>query len=218
MFQIKIREGSIEDSPAIAELYLKSFPESVELFFDQSNAARLNAIAACGFELVLRSGCLPLTCYNNQGLLIGYCIVSAKNGLPVHRLFFPKNIWRTIKLCFVALTKLKIKELLKLGQNCLSLTKKAGDDTPKKLPGGRIISIAVHPKARGLGLGKAILSQGLHFLEKNKIKATYLEVRPNNFPAKKMYENMGFYKYGYTRDLQGTWLRLVRVNKSSVQG
>ncbi|MEL7564867.1 MAG: N-acetyltransferase [Dehalobacterium sp.] len=212
MKQIEIREGSIEDAKAIGELYLKSFPESVELFFDTNNTARLNSIAASGFELVLRSACLSLTCYDRHSTLLGYCIVSTKNGLPLHRLLIPRNIWKTIRLCLTSFNKLRIKELIKLIQNNLCQIRKTGDDTPKKLNGGRIISIAVHPKARGLGLGKALLTKALCFLEKNKVKATYLEVRPNNLPAKNMYEDVGFYKYGDTQDLQGPWLRMVRVN------
>lgn len=214
MLQIKISEGSIEDTAAIAELYLKSFPESAEFFFDTRSAARLSTITACGFELVLMSPCLSLTCYDRQDTLIGYCIVSPKNGLPLRHLLSPENIFKTTQLCFKSLTQLRIKELLKLGLNSLSLTRKSGDDTPKKLPGGRIISIAVHPNVRGRGLGKSLLNQALSFLEKHEAKATYLEVRPNNLPAKTMYENMGFCTYGHIQDLQGPWLRMVRVNKT----
>ncbi|MGI6712388.1 MAG: GNAT family N-acetyltransferase [Bacillota bacterium] len=219
MWEIKIGKGSVKDAKAIGELYLKSFPESAELFFnidniDHSNSNRVNSIAASGFELVLRSACSSYICYDqhNPGKLFGYCIVSTKNGLPVLRLFTPRNIGKTIGLSLIILSKLSFGELMKLGRNSLMQIKKSGDDTPKRLPGGRIISIAVHPDARGLGLGKALLKEALDFLGKNKIRATYLEVRPNNLPAKKMYEKMGFYQYGATQDLQGPWLRLVRVN------
>lgn len=212
MSQVEIRKASIDDAPAIAELYLTSFPESVEFFFDNSNKNRLSSISAYGFELALISGCFSLTCYNAQGSLIGYCIVSTMDGLPIHCLLSLKNICKTAQLCLKSFTQLQIKELLKLGHNSLKLLKKTGDDTPKKLPGGRIISFAVHPDTRGLGLGKSLLSQALSFLEKQKIKATYLEVRPDNLPAKYLYENMGFYTYGYTQDLQGPWLRMVREN------
>lgn len=144
--------------------------------------------------------------------MIGYCIVSTKNGLPIHRLLSSKNICRTTQLCFNSLRKLKLKELAKLGRNSLRMMRKTRDDTPMKIPGGRIISIAVHPKAQGLGVGKSLLKQAINYLEKNQVKATYLEVRPNNLPAKKMYENMGFFTYGYSQDLQGPWLRMVRIN------
>ena len=60
MIETMIKTGSIGDSAAIAELYLNSFPESVEFFFDKKNPARLSTIATCGFELVLRSACLSL--------------------------------------------------------------------------------------------------------------------------------------------------------------
>lgn len=210
---VQIKEATVQDAAAIAQLYLASFPESIEFFFAEHNTARLRALVAYGFELALMSACLSLACRNNEGHLLGYCLVSSRDGLPVHRLLSPQQLGRTAALCFKALSQFKAKELLILAQNQLKFGRStSGDNIRRRLPGGRIISIAVHPGARGQGLGKSLLARSLDFLEQLGIQATYLEVRPDNLPAKRMYESFGFSPYGQTEDLQGPWLRMVRVN------
>lgn len=54
-----------------------------------------------------------------------------------------------------------------------------------------LLSIAVKPKFRKLGIATALLKQTLEEL-KNVVKACYLEVRQSNQPAINLYKNLGF--------------------------
>lgn len=213
---VRFTKGSTSDARDIAELYLHSFPDSVRFFFPGRDSAELVAATACGFELVLLAGCLPFLARNAKNGLMGYCIVSTSNGIPFYRLLHPKRILRTVMLCLKALGSLRIKDIALLARNWLiAVTSVVEDTTVEKLPGGRIVSIAVHCSARGAGIGKKLLEHAIRHLEEQQIKATYLEVRPDNVPARRLYAGLGFRRYGQNRDLQGPWLRLVRVNDVS---
>jgi diamine N-acetyltransferase len=60
--------------------------------------------------------------------------------------------------------------------------------------------IAIHPRKTGMGLGRkvamATLKKGFRELNLDKI---YLIVRKNNLPAIRLYQNIGFKKFGESR-------------------
>ncbi|WP_053240337.1 ribosomal protein S18-alanine N-acetyltransferase [Pyrobaculum islandicum] len=55
-----------------------------------------------------------------------------------------------------------------------------------------IISIAVAPEYRGLGIGKMLLCTALKLLTECKTSEVFLEVRVSNTPALRLYESAGF--------------------------
>jgi len=70
-----------------------------------------------------------------------------------------------------------------------------------------LVSIAVDPRERGLGIGRALLDASGAQLKSRKIKTWWLMVRTTNEPALRFYERYGFARarlvkgyYGAGRD------------------
>ena len=57
---------------------------------------------------------------------------------------------------------------------------------------GELYNIAVWPKYRGRGIGKALLQDVMENAKKNEVTRIYLEVRRSNDPAREMYRKAGF--------------------------
>lgn len=82
--------------------------------------------------------------------------------------------------------------------------------TPHKAAEARILSIAVSATARGQGLGTKLMQCALAYLREKKVPLIRLEVRPDNIPAKRIYEKLGFIPAGLTKDSQGDWLIMLK--------
>lgn len=78
------------------------------------------------------------------------------------------------------------------------------------IPSAQLLSIAVHPKHHGKGIGQKLLSHGIKYIESLGIKRIKLEARPENISAVRLYQKNGFNIIGETQDLQGKWLIMVR--------
>jgi ribosomal-protein-alanine N-acetyltransferase len=59
-------------------------------------------------------------------------------------------------------------------------------------PWGRIYAIAVHPQARGRKLGPLLMHQMIDALRERGAGRIFLEVRPDNHAAIRLYEKLGF--------------------------
>jgi ribosomal-protein-alanine N-acetyltransferase len=55
-----------------------------------------------------------------------------------------------------------------------------------------ILNLAVEPAARGRGIGEALLAEALRRLGAGGRSAVYLEVRPSNTAARRLYAAAGF--------------------------
>jgi ribosomal-protein-alanine N-acetyltransferase len=64
---------------------------------------------------------------------------------------------------------------------------------------GEILNVAVHPEYRRLGIGEALVEDGLWRLAGAGIGLVFLEVRESNSAAQKLYEGMGFERVGKRR-------------------
>jgi ribosomal-protein-alanine N-acetyltransferase len=68
------------------------------------------------------------------------------------------------------------------------------------------MNIAVRPGLRRQGLGRMLLGRMIAFAKSERVCAVWLEVRPSNVIARKLYEKMGFTEAGrrpkYYRDTQ----------------
>ncbi|NLV91761.1 MAG: GNAT family N-acetyltransferase [Firmicutes bacterium] len=205
----------VTDARDIGALYLQSFPESIDFFFPGRDPDTLLPMIGWGFELLLRTGCHRIVIRDCDGSLLGYCLVSTTKTVPFYRLLWPNRILRTVVLGIRAARQIQVRELPLLVRNGLALLRislGSGKDT-LALPGGRIVSIAVSPKARGRGIGTTLLTMALQFLESRQVPYTYLEVRPGNQAARKLYEGFGFQEIGRSQDVQGPWIQMRRANK-----
>lgn len=70
----------------------------------------------------------------------------------------------------------------------------------------QLMNIAVRPGLRRQGLGRMLLGRMIAFAKSERVCAVWLEVRPSNVIARKLYEKMGFTEAGrrpkYYRDTQ----------------
>jgi [ribosomal protein S18]-alanine N-acetyltransferase len=101
-------------------------------------------------------------------------------------------------------TKTIFKDCLQVGYCCWVLER---DDT---LIGYGVMSVAVgeshllnlcvHPDYQSLGLGKRLLNHLLDLAVERNANMTFLEVRPSNFSAIKLYLDHGFDEIGIRRN------------------
>ena len=61
---------------------------------------------------------------------------------------------------------------------------------------GYILNVAVLPKYRGQGIGKALVNTVLDYAQNNNLAFVTLEVRVSNTPAINLYTSLGFEKVG----------------------
>ncbi|HKC27687.1 MAG TPA: mycothiol synthase, partial [Jatrophihabitans sp.] len=66
---------------------------------------------------------------------------------------------------------------------------------------GEVYVLGVAPQAQGLGLGKALLTRGLHHLRQRGCRVVLLYVDGDNAGARKLYERAGFAEH----DLDVQW-------------
>lgn len=65
---------------------------------------------------------------------------------------------------------------------------------------GHIVSVAVLPQYRRVGIGKALVTKAMEKMKTYKAKQCFLEVRISNTPAVNLYKNLGFQ---ITRTIRG---------------
>jgi [ribosomal protein S18]-alanine N-acetyltransferase len=63
-----------------------------------------------------------------------------------------------------------------------------------------ILNLCVHPDYQSIGLGRMLLMHLLELAQEHNANMTFLEVRPSNFTAIKLYLDSGFDEIGMRRD------------------
>ncbi len=81
---------------------------------------------------------------------------------------------------------------------------------------GHVISLAVEPEYRGMGIGTALMRSALRVLREDYgAEEVYLEVRVSNKPAISLYEKLGFVKVKviphYYLDGEDAYLMAMRL-------
>lgn len=59
-------------------------------------------------------------------------------------------------------------------------------------PESELLRVAVAPEARGQGVGRRLVDEGIARLRERGVATCFLEVRPANAPALALYERLGF--------------------------
>ncbi len=70
----------------------------------------------------------------------------------------------------------------------------------------QLLNIAVAPAARGRGIAKALVSEGLRYLAQCGVPEVRLEVQPGNASAIAAYASNGFVERGRLRNIHGEWI------------
>ena len=84
---------------------------------------------------------------------------------------------------------------------------------------GHVVSFAVLEEYRGKGIGKKLVEQAIEGMKIKKCNESYLEVRTDNIPAIKLYENLGFNKIAtlntYYKDGRNAFLMSAKLNRNN---
>jgi [ribosomal protein S18]-alanine N-acetyltransferase len=83
--------------------------------------------------------------------------------------------------------------------------------TQGKLPWGRVYALAIHPESRGRKLGELLLRHEIDVLRQGGARTIFLEVRPDNETARKLYEKFGFVECGTLPHFYGRGLPARRM-------
>ncbi|MFB5066779.1 MAG: GNAT family N-acetyltransferase [Candidatus Wallacebacter cryptica] len=203
------RYGSVSDARQIAETYCEAFPESVCFFFKHKQREKLLSLLTSSFSLLLLTGSRALLVQDRDGKLFGYCIYTSPTSDNSRSRQLIQNCREIFKHCINLIRSIRFTEIYKLIHN--GITMRCSTCLDQNLPRkcGRINSIAVSPQYRGLGIGTKLLAEVLAELSN---QAVCLNVRPDNLPAKHLYQKAGFEQCGTTKDLQGSWLMMIRGN------
>lgn len=195
---IAVRQAEPDDMRAVATIYLAAFEESVrDLGLERMQPAAVADIM--DISRVAEPAGFFIAELGNEAA--GYAISSSdvsrirRIGLP--RL--PALLWRWVTGRYdVALSSAirLVREKLLFWRHA----KLPGTDCP-----ARLLSLAVHPRAQGHGLGGALFSAALDHLRDVGVPRVRLEVRPDNDVARHIYEKAGFHSVGQVHDTRGPW-------------
>ncbi|HWR45021.1 N-acetyltransferase [Sporomusa sp.] len=195
------------DIAGIARLFTESFIDSV-LHHCGGRLPKPQAMEDV-FSLVYTAEPeAALIAKESAGQLIGYCFAPVR----LNRLWFKavagghliKWAWRWLTGQYgFGLHPVKIILL-----NKLAFLRSAA--SPGKVANARILSIAVAPSARGMGVASALMVEAHRYFRENQVTRVRLEVRPDNRPAIRVYEKLGYYPGGTTYDSQGPWLIMFK--------
>ena len=184
----------------VAEVYLAAFPDSLA----DLNIPGLRPLAVADIMAICqRAEPAAFMVAEEDDRILGYAIC------PVHS----DRIWRTalVRGHVACMTwhwltgryGVGLRAALRLGHEKLLFWQH--DVLPEIDCAARILSIAVHPDAQGRGLGKLLMNQGLGYLREQGVSCIRLEVRPDNAPARHIYEKLGFRLVGVVHDTRGPW-------------
>lgn len=203
----RVERANLSDIPAVAALFTESFKESV-LHHCGGRLPKPQAMQDV-FTLVYQvEPEAALVARLADGGIIGYCF--APTALP--RLWVRavlgghifKWAWRWLSGQY-GFGLYPVRVIL---MNKLAFLRSAVK--PTQSASARILSIAVDPACRGRGVAGALMVAAMDYFRGRGAKRIRLEVRPDNAPAIKVYENNGFIAAGYTYDSQGPWLIMLK--------
>ena len=84
---------------------------------------------------------------------------------------------------------------------------------------GHVVSFAVLEEYRGKGIGKKLVEQSIEGMKIRKCNESYLEVRTDNIPAIKLYENLGFNRIAtlntYYKDSRNAFLMSAKLDRNN---
>ena len=204
--EVVVERARVSDIPAIASLFIECFQESV-LHHCGGRLPKPQAMQDV-FTLVYQAEPEAALLARIGGKCVGYCFAPAnlsrlwiKALLDGHLI---KWTWRWLTGQYgFGLHPIKI-----IIMNKVAFLRSA--ITPTKGANARILSIAVAPKVRGMGIASRLMEEAVQYFTDCQAQRVRLEVRPENAAAIRVYEKWGFVEQGYTVDSQGKWLIMFR--------
>ncbi len=200
----QIRPAKPQDVPAIAEVFIAAFADSVRHIAAGPGAA--TGLADL-FSLALRAepGCLMVA--EDKGRVVGYLLSSADVRRLRRRAFWQGGWLRLLWRALTGAYGLTWRALAIVRRDKLSFLR--GYKVAAEVH-ARVVSVGVLPNHQGRGIGRRLIEAGLRRLQACGCERVRLEVRPGNAPARRIYESFGFEAQGSYSDSQGEWLIMVK--------
>ena len=201
---IVIRQARAQDVQGLAEVFVAAFPESVQHVAGSLSTTRgLQDM----FSLILDAEPEALHVAEDQGRLAGYVLspsrTSRLRSVALWRGHALRAAWRWLTGQYGVRWRSIVTSLH--AKIAFLRYSRVGESAE-----ARILSMAVHPDYQGKRLGKRLLATGLEYLAGKQVPAVRLEVRPDNAPARHLYEQAGFDPVGTYADAQGPWLVMIK--------
>lgn len=201
-----IRGAREDDLPSVADLFMASFPDSIQHYFDKPPGTKLvsEPFALClatepeAFIVAEAAG----------GGLAGYLFAPARTGrlrlVALTGGFAFRWLWRWASGEY-GIGLAPVRALAANKWQFLLSDRRTGVEAE-----ARILSLAVHPCHQGKGVAGTLCRIGLERLDRLGARPVRLEVRPENKHAVALYCRLGFREVDRTRDGQGEWLVMLR--------
>ena len=171
------------DFGAVAALFAQGFPESVEHVYGQDKPDFAAIAESYRFIWSLDRGLVHVARRKGSGGGVDGYIAVLPSIRGFWRAVFSSGFASKMLVGWVrGKFRLPVRALPLVIRNKLAFVRGA-----RRMPeyDAQILSVAVSPAARGLGLGKALTAAGLAHLRAVGAHSVKLEVRPSNTPARK---------------------------------
>lgn len=80
-----------------------------------------------------------------------------------------------------------------------------------------LLNLCIHPDCHGHGFGRFMVEHLVERAHHREVQTIFLEVRPSNIAACKLYENMGFNKVGVRENYYPTYIGREDAHVLSLQ-
>lgn len=197
----RLRPARQEDLYEIARVYLRAFPDSRHEFHspDLSPLAVADALLV---PLLAEPGNLLLA-HTPAGEIVGYLAAVTDASLLLPTVLRRGLLFRWLGRWLRGRYHLPLRAALSLLRDKLHLRRNWREEDATA---ARILSLAVAPEWQGRGLGEQLLEAALQRLRELGRPRVRLEVRPENLPARRLYEKHGFATVGEFTDSRGKWM------------
>jgi ribosomal protein S18 acetylase RimI-like enzyme len=175
----RVRAGGVGDAPQVAALHAEHLPEGFLVALGPRFLRRLYARAA-------RSPHAFLVVAEDGGGVLGFLAVAEDTGRFYRDFLVHDGLAAGVAAApNVARAPRHVWETLRYGMG--------GGDAD--LPPAEVLAIAVDGRARGGGVGRALLAAGLDDLRDRGVTAARVVTALDNEPALRMYEGAGFRRH-----------------------
>ncbi len=193
------------DLAGVARVFNESFPESVRHLFGRIPPLQVTREA---FRVCLAAEPEAFVVARRKRKVVGYIFAPAHLSRLWKVALGRRFIWRWLWRWITGRLRLGWHPVRLLVGNKVHFLRSAVD--PQLAVEARILSVAVLPSARGQGIAKELTRRALQRFDGLGVPRVRLEVRPDNAPARRIYEQLGFLAAGTTADTQGPWLIMIR--------
>lgn len=206
MHAYEIKRCTRDDVPAVARVFLSAFQESVVHVVGEG---KLNEVAIVDiFEFLhntQQDGCFVAHC---DSKIAGYIVAVTDMSELWKKAIFKGYVFKWFARFVTGTYGLTFRSIYVLLRNKLAFA----SSSLKRSHGhvAQILSIGVLETHRGKGIGTELVQRALEYLHSSGVRTVKLEVRPDNVPARRIYEKMGFVGVGEFHDSQGQWIVMLK--------